>query len=160
LRDSAESGEYSDLQINGISQDVKSHSDTMAVFIITDVLDLQSTDLNLFFPVGLPNGHEIIRAGFTLEPKFMMITPSAGTPGGTLVQATVPGIGKSTADLDLVDNTGRTICQNDVEVVEYGLIQCWTRIDSFGEDALDVSLKVGDTSVACSNTDTTRCQYK
>jgi hypothetical protein len=66
--------------------------------------------LNLFFDVGLPAGHEIIRAGITLEPKFMMITPNSGTPGGTLVQATVPGVGKSTVNLDLVDNTGRTIC--------------------------------------------------
>jgi len=40
LRDTAESGALSDLQIAGVSQEVDSHSDTMAVFNIIDVQDL------------------------------------------------------------------------------------------------------------------------
>jgi hypothetical protein len=85
LRDSAEAGEVSDLQIGGVSQTMKSHSDTMAVFTVTDVQDVASTDLNLFFPIGIPEGHDLVRAGITLEPKLMSITPNVGTPGSTLV---------------------------------------------------------------------------
>jgi hypothetical protein len=104
----------------------------MAVFTISDATDLESTDLNLFFPVGIPEGHDLVRAGFTLEPKLMMVTPNSGSNGGTLVQATVPGIGTSTKDIDLVDDTGRTICRGDddaAKAVEYGIVQCWTRRD-------------------------------
>lgn len=82
---------------------MKTHSDTMAVFSITDVQDVTSKDLNLYFPVGIPEGHDLVRAGITLEPKLMMITPNAGSPGGTLVTATVPGVGLGTTGLDLVD---------------------------------------------------------
>jgi len=35
MRDSAEAGEMSDLQINGVSQTVRTHSDTMAVFEVS-----------------------------------------------------------------------------------------------------------------------------
>jgi hypothetical protein len=42
LRDSADAGEVSDLQIAGVSQEVDSHSDTMAVFNIIDVQDVEN----------------------------------------------------------------------------------------------------------------------
>ena len=60
-----------DLQIGGVSQKFVSHADTMAVFEITNVKDLVSTDVNLFFPIGIPKGHDLVKAGITLEPKFM-----------------------------------------------------------------------------------------
>lgn len=37
LRDSDEAGDMSDLQINGVSQTVKTHTSTMAVFTVTEV---------------------------------------------------------------------------------------------------------------------------
>lgn len=128
LRDSAEAGEMADFQINGVSQPVKTHSDTMAVFTVTDATDLTSTDLNLFFPVGLPKGHDLVRAGFTLEPRFVSMTPNEGTPGSTLIQANVQGVGTSTTGLDLVrGDDDATICRTDLEVVSYGLVQCWSK---------------------------------
>jgi hypothetical protein len=160
LRDSADVGEVSDMQINKVSQDMKSHSDTMAVFTITDVLDLQSTDVNLFFPVGIPEGHDLVRAGINVEPRLMMVTPNSGTIASTLVTATVPGVGKSTTGLDLVDETGRTICRSDtLKVIEYGVIQCWTRIDDMGADPFQVKLKHGDSVHECSSADSTKCEY-
>lgn len=89
LRDSADSGTQSDLQINGVSQTVLTHSDTMAVFTVTDVKDLVQKDLNLFFPIGLPEGHDLVRAGITLEPKLTSISPNVGTTGRTLITATI-----------------------------------------------------------------------
>jgi hypothetical protein len=59
------------------------HTDTMAVFRVDKVLDLQTTNMNLFFPVGLPAGHDLVRAGITLTPKLLMMTPNSGTPGST-----------------------------------------------------------------------------
>jgi len=56
LRDSAASGAMSDLQINGVSQTVLSHTDTLAIFTVTNVpnLTLKNLAWNLFFPAGLP----------------------------------------------------------------------------------------------------------
>jgi hypothetical protein len=76
MRDSADAGEVSDFQINGVSQEMQTHTDTMAVFKVTNALDLQSTDLNLYFPVGIPDGHDLVRAGITLEPKLIMVSPN------------------------------------------------------------------------------------
>jgi hypothetical protein len=59
------------------------HTDTMAVFRVDKVLDLQTTNMNLFFPVGLPAAHDLVRAGITLTPKLLMMTPNSGTPGST-----------------------------------------------------------------------------
>lgn len=75
------------------------HSDTMAVFTITDVSDLTSSDLNLFFPVGLPQGHDLITAGITLEPKLARITPNIGSVGSTLITAFIPGVGVETQNI-------------------------------------------------------------
>jgi len=76
-----------DLQINGVSQLSVTQTDTMLTFTVTEVQDLVSTDVNLFFPIGLPAGHDIIKAGVTLTPKLISLTPNAGTPGGTLITA-------------------------------------------------------------------------
>jgi hypothetical protein len=106
----------SDLQIGGVSQEIESHSDTMAVFNIIDVQTLTITDIYLFFPVGLPAGHEIVRAGFTLEPRFMSMTPNVGSTGSTFITATVPGIGKGydtpEKNLNLVNAAdGQDVCK-------------------------------------------------
>jgi hypothetical protein len=100
----------SDLQINGVSQTVFSHSTTLAVFTVTNVLDLVSSNMKLYFPVGLPENHSVITAGITLTPKLMSITPNEGGVGGTLIEAFVPGVGTATTGLDLVDQSDRTIC--------------------------------------------------
>jgi hypothetical protein len=99
MRDSADAGEMSDLQIGGVSQEIESHSDTMAVFSIIDVQTLTITDIYLFFPVGLPAGHEIIRAGITLEAKLLGITPNSGAAAGTFITVDIPGVGTLTQNV-------------------------------------------------------------
>jgi hypothetical protein len=61
----------------------------MAVFTVTEVNDLVQTDLNLFFPVGVPKGHDLVKVGITLEPKLTQISPNVGTPAKTLITATI-----------------------------------------------------------------------
>lgn len=111
----------------------------MAVFNIIDVKDLKSTDINLFFPVGIPEGHDLVRAGLTLTPKLLAVTPAKGTNGGTLVHATVPGVGTSTTGLDLIMAGGISICQDDVKVVEYGKVSCWTKRDQLDLSAISLT---------------------
>lgn len=161
LRDTAESGDMSDLQINEVSQTVRSHTDTMAVFEITEVQDLNSLDVNLFFPVGLPKGHDLIKAGVTLEPKLMSISPNVGTVASTLITATVPGIGKGTTGLNLVLADGKSLCRSStIEVVEYGKLQCWSEFNLDYAEPQTVTLKHGENSHECLNADSTKCGYK
>jgi hypothetical protein len=138
------------------------HSDTMAVFSITEMSDLTSTDLNLFFPVGLPAGHELVRAGLTLEPRLTQITPNEGSPFRTLITATVHGVGVDTTGLDLILPDGTSMCKEDtLKVVAYSKVQCMTRMDTFGVEPLAISVKHGENTYACANeSDATMCNYK
>jgi len=115
----------------------------MAVFTVTEVSDLESKDMNLFFPVGLPKGHDKVRAGINLEPKLVKITPNVGSVGGTWITATVPGVGTKTKDLDLVNSKdNKSICRRgSLKVSKYGVVQCWTERINFGETALTIKLK-------------------
>jgi hypothetical protein len=141
LRESADSEATSDLQINGVSQEMDTHSDTMAVFNIIDVKELESKDVNLFFPAGLPIGHEFIRAGITVSPKLLQISPPSGTPGGTLLTVTAPGIGSNTEGIDLLRPDGNSICYEPGWVVEYGKFQCWTKRNNYEDEAVELSLR-------------------
>jgi hypothetical protein len=158
LGDTAEAA--GDLQIDGNSQPLKSTAADMSVYEVTNVKDFTSTNLNLFFPVGLPEGHEKVRAGVTFEPKFMMVSPNSGTPGSTLITATVPGIGTETEtkNLDIIDQTGRTICRADPTILEYGVIQCWTRREEY-KDVFEVRVKNGDIIYECVTENKEKCQY-
>jgi len=92
----------------------------MAVFSISELPDLSITDLNIFFPVGIPKGHDLITAGFVLEPKLVNISPNIGSVGGVLIEATIPGVGLSTKGIDLVNPSGLSICQQGtVKVIAY-----------------------------------------
>lgn len=88
----------------------------------------------------------------------MGVTPNAGTPGSTLVTATVPGVGPQTTGVDLIDNTGRSICREDAYVPRYGEIQCWSRVEYY-IDAFQVRAQVGETIAECAVEDTSVCQF-
>jgi len=133
----------------------------MLVFNIKDAKDLKSTDINLFFPVGLPKGHDIIRKGISLEPKLVSISPSVGSLGGTLVSAVVPGVGTSTTGVDLVGADGKSICRDpkQLKITAYSKIECWTRFEALGEGAQAISVKQGEGKFECAANDKVNCQY-
>lgn len=97
------------------------------VVMISDMDDSSTTNVELFFDVGFPAGRDILKAGFTLEPKFISIEPNVGTPAGTYIKAKVSGVGTKTWGLDLKDSTGESICEDVAEVTEYGIVRCHTK---------------------------------
>lgn len=112
-----------------VEQTRQSQTNTMLVFDVDNVEDLVTgpDNVKLYFPVGLPKNHEELENGFILTPKVMSVTPNEGSSGGMRITVSVPGIGKNTADMTLVDPNGSDICRTDIEVPEYGVIYCWTR---------------------------------
>jgi len=119
---------FADLQIEEVSQPVVSHSDTMAVFAIDNVKSEVLADKNLYFPIGLPDAHDLVKNSITLTPKLVSLTPNKGTTGSTLVRANIQGMGTSTKKPYLINKkTGGSICRDDtIKIVSYGIMECMT----------------------------------
>jgi len=79
---------------------------------------MSPSGVNVYFGVGIPEGNSFIQEGILFEPKLTAISPNVGTVGGTLITATVHGVGTNTQDIDLVNGAGKSICQT-VKIVAY-----------------------------------------
>lgn len=110
-----------ELTVNGVAQTTSAVSSTEAIFAISNVTSSTLSGMAVFFDVGLPEGHHSIVADstLTLTPRLVSISPASGSPGGSVITATVAGVGTETTGLDLVDSTGSSICET-VGVVSYG----------------------------------------
>lgn len=86
--------------------------------------------------------------GITLTPTFLRITPNTGSPSGSLITATVKGVGINTQNVTLVDSAGTSICFT-LTIIDYGVIQCKTKV---GALTTSLSVKVGATVYSCLNT--------
>ena len=148
-----------DLVVDGVTQETVSVSETEALFSITDVQDWAAPSVVLYFPVGIPEGHETFtdNAGLTLEPRLTRISPNEGSTGGSLITATAPGVGPATADITLVDSAGDSICDS-LEIVAYSQIECRTVATAMADGP--ISIKQGETTTACENSDALVCSYK
>jgi len=99
------------LVIDGIVQQTRSvDSDTSAVFQITNVLDTQSADVNLFFNDGFASGFQQFRS-MSWTPTFVSVFPNTGaSAGGTLITVTGTGFGLNTKAVTLVSSaTGNPV---------------------------------------------------
>ena len=82
--------------------------------------------MKAYFNIGVPNGGEIIgQQSLALTPKLVSISPNTGSAGGTVITANVQGVGTLTTGLDIVDQTGASICAS-VEITAYGVVKCTT----------------------------------
>jgi len=143
--------------VDDVTQETVSVSETEALFSITDVSDSAATSVVLYFPVGIPEGHDTFADGLTLEPRLTRISPNEGSTGGSLITATAPGVGAGTADITLVDSAGDSICDS-LEIVAYSQIECRTVATAMADGP--ISIKQGGTTTACENSDSSVCMYK
>ena len=100
----------------------------------------------------------IVTAGIALTPKMWSINPKVGTVGGTLITVTVPGVGTATEGLTLVNPSGNSICQ-ELTITAYGTVQCLTKDEDFGAEALAISAKLDGVTYECVNPTATECAY-
>jgi hypothetical protein len=99
----------------------------------------------LYFDVGTPEAHSIVETSLSLTPKFVSISPSSGSVGGSLITAAVPGVVVGST-VSIVNSTGTSICEI-VTVVSYGVIECKTIT---GEIALtELSIIQDSVTYAC-----------
>jgi len=56
-----------------------------------------------------------------------------------MINAFVPGVGTATTGLSLIRKGGNSVCSSKtLKVTSYGKIECWTNIEDFGKDALEI----------------------
>ena len=63
--------------------------------------------------------------GITLAPQFLSVTPNTGSPAGSLLTASVKGVGPNTLGVTLVNAAGINICST-VVIPSYGVVVCKT----------------------------------
>jgi hypothetical protein len=135
------------LVVGGIEQVTDSISESEAIFTITNVTSSVLKDVNLYFPIGLPEGNSILNAGLALSMKPESFTPTTGSVGGTLLTMVVPGAIKNTQNLNLVDSESNELCSS-VSIPEYGKLLCWTNASEIPA-ASQLSVKEGSTVIVC-----------
>jgi hypothetical protein len=80
--------------------------------------------MQIFFDVGRPNGSAVVeQATLALTPKFVSISPNAGSFGGSYITLSAPGATVTSTGLSLVDPAKVSICSL-VTVPQYGVIKC------------------------------------
>lgn len=135
---------------------ITSLTPTSLTATVTSISDVSSTDLKLYFPEGIPEGNDLIAAGVTFTPQLVSVSPNVGSPAGSVITATVKGVGVDTTGLKLY--YGSTELCSSITIVDYGKIQCVTKAVAINS-ATAVTVKLGSTSYQCVNSDTTQCQY-
>lgn len=66
----------------------------------------------LFPPAGRPIGTPILKAGLTFEPKFIGLNVNIGSPGGSLITATIRGVGKYVTGFKILLANNNELCES------------------------------------------------
>jgi hypothetical protein len=145
------------LEINGKVQPATAVSTTEATFEVTDVASgTIEKNLFLYFPEGIPKGHDVVKTGVKLTPKLTKVTPNLGSTEGNVIEATVLGVGTGTTGLMLVDESGGDLC-TDVKITAYSKVVCTTKPGAITKGVVKVKT---DSVHDCAATDTKKCEFE
>lgn len=112
------------LWIDGAQQVLVSLNETEAIFNVIEMDGVNTDDVIVYTDEGFPEGSEIAHF-LEFTPALLSISPASGNSGGTWITVTGSGFGTSTADLNLMDQSGNELCQQ-VSIIEYGVFECLT----------------------------------
>ena len=130
-------------KIDGQSQSIVSPTSTTQIVITLNNLQTpSSTNIELYFPAGSPSGIEALTStGISVTPRLVSITPSTGSPAGSIITAVVKGVGVATKDVVLTQSTNVWIC-TEVTIPSYGVVKCKTNATTIGT-ANSLKVKLG-----------------
>lgn len=119
----AAAGDNTEFTIDGIDQVILSANDTVVEVHITSMLDSSSLNVDFYLPIGIPEGTDdlMFNVGINLTPQFLSITPNIGSPAGSLITASVKGVGSKTQNVTLITADGTNLCQS-VVIPSYGIV--------------------------------------
>jgi IPT/TIG domain len=145
--------------IDNLKQEIISASDSEIRVRIVNMLNSTSFNTDIHLPVGHPSGTDDLNygTGIVLTPILQKVTPNIGSVGGSLIYATVIGIGNMSTGVTLVTAAGVDIC-SQVTIQKYGELQCLTKVNLTIADG-PLSLKQGTNISACQG-QTGDCNYQ
>jgi len=91
-----------------------------------------------------------------VTPRLLSISPSTGSPAGSMITAIVKGVGSASTGVVLTRSTGVWIC-TEVTVPQYGVVKCRTNATSIST-AEALRARVGTTTYQCSTSGA--CSYQ
>jgi hypothetical protein len=100
--------EPAELWIDGESMTFDSLTETEAIFTVTYIEGIESSDVQVYFVDG--NSEETSAYTATIVPSFLAVSPATGSAGGSLIHVTGSGFGPGTEGLNLV----RTISSSEL----------------------------------------------
>ena len=143
--------------VDGISQSVTSATQTDINVTLTGFKNTVSQNVQFYLPTGTPSGAtQLTSTGITVTPTVLSMTPSIGSPAGTIITALVKGVGVNTANVAFVTATSQTNICSQVTIPSYGVVQCKTNAATMA--ATTLSVKVGSTSYTCGTA--ANCAYQ
>lgn len=119
--------------IDGYVQTLVSQDAYEAIFTLTNLSGVDSSDVHIYTSEGYPEGGQISHA-FEAYPAILTITPSVGSSGGSIISVTGSGFGTETVGLNLLAD-GETLC-SVVEITAYGEFTCLTNAIEVAEGAV------------------------
>jgi len=84
---------------------------------------------NLYFDKGVPTGHALVKeTPLILEPHLLSVTPNSGSfTAGSILIATIQGIGPQQTDINLKSDSGHNVCA-EVSIIGGDKLRCKTSI--------------------------------
>jgi hypothetical protein len=150
--------------IDGFEQTVVDASDTQVKVQITKILNTTTLNTKFYLPVGIPDGTTDLKmsTGLFFNPILLSVSPNIGSPGGSLIQAVVKGVGINTKGLSLfttVNGADVDICIS-AQVVSYGVLQCLTKALAVVDAPLKVKFIGSTTAFTCQGSAANSCNYQ
>ena len=137
----ATTGDTTEFMIDGMDQVILLANDTAVEVQIVNMLDSSSLNIDFYLPIGIPAGTDGLQygTGISLIPQFLSVTPNIGSPAGSLLTASVKGVGTMTQNVTLLLANGTNICKS-VIITSYGVVQCITKVMIVADSTLQVSV--------------------
>jgi hypothetical protein len=123
--------------IDGFSQTIESLSSSEAIFALSALNGVSTTDVTIYSAEGYPEGAEIAHS-IDLAPALLMIEPKIGSSGGSRISILGSGFGTQTVGLNL-QNDGEDIC-GSVDIYAYGKFYCNTKSGSYTNGTITITV--------------------
>jgi hypothetical protein len=143
--------------LDEFKQSIVGASDSELKVQIVNMINQVSLNVDIYLPIGTPAGTESLTLtdGVAISPKFLSIDINSGSPAGSIITASVRGVGTNNTGLTLASGT-TDICER-VTIPKYGVIKCKTKAMSISTST-SLKLMVDTTYYDCLGTNG-ECDY-
>lgn len=153
------------LTVGGIEQPAVAVLPSTAVFKVTNAPTSVLKAVRLFLDIGIPDGDRtLLDEGVVMTPKFVGISSSKGSKGGSNIVLNVQGVGSQETVHDIKytnsDGASTSLCKNH-SVISYGKIECQTFNVAIPADTpIEIFMTATSTAEVCASGVNATCNYE